>query len=120
MPVPDPAPNWTCDDVVGWLHAHSSPEDVAGMARYGIETGKALGIRNSQLRPLARKIKRDHQRALDLWKTGIREARLIACFSDEPRKVTEEQAWQWAEDFDSWEVVDHAASLLLRRSCTTH
>ncbi|WP_419912944.1 DNA alkylation repair protein [Hoeflea sp.] len=109
----EPAPDWGCDDVVNWLRAHASPDDVAGMARFGIETGLALGIRNSELRPLARKIKRNHDRALDLWQTGIREARLIACFSDEPRKVSEEQAWAWAADFNSWEVVDHATALFV-------
>ena len=52
--MPEPAPDWTCDDIVGWLHANASQADAAGMARYGIETGKALGVRNAQLRPLSR------------------------------------------------------------------
>ena len=109
----DPAPDWTCDDVVRWLHAHASQEDAAGMARFGIDTGKALGISNADLRPLSRKIKRNHERAQQLWQTGIREARLVACFSDDPMKVTAEQAWQWAAEFNSWEVVDHAADLFI-------
>lgn len=109
----DPAPDWSCDDVVRWLNAHASQENAAGMARFGIDTGKALGIRNADLRPLSRKIKRNHDRALQLWQTGIREARLVACFSDDPKMVTAEQAWQWAADFNSWEVVDHAADLFI-------
>jgi 3-methyladenine DNA glycosylase AlkD len=109
----EPAPDWTCDDIVRWLHANASQADAAGMARYGIATGKALGIRNAQLRPLSRKIRRNHERALALWHTEIREARLVACFSDEPARVTADQAWQWAADFDSWEVVDHAADLFI-------
>lgn len=108
-----PAPDWSCDDVVRWLHAHGSQADVEGMARFGIKTGQALGIRNAELRPLARKIKRNHERALALWQTGIREARLVACFSDEPKKVTVQQAWHWAEDFNSWEIVDHATGLFV-------
>lgn len=113
MSSPEPAPDWSSDDVVRWLQAHASAENTAGMARFGIETGQALGIRNSELRPLARRIKRNHGRALALWETGIREARLIACFSDEPKKVTVEQARQWAGDFNSWEVVDHATGLFI-------
>ncbi|MDA4844347.1 DNA alkylation repair protein [Hoeflea sp. E7-10] len=83
------------------------------MARFGIDTELALGIRNAELRPLARKIRRNHERALDLWQTGIREARLLACFSDEPTKVTVDQAWAWVAEFNSWEVVDHAAALFV-------
>ncbi|MCP4319985.1 MAG: DNA alkylation repair protein [Hyphomicrobiales bacterium] len=113
MTASEPGPDWNCDDVVRWLHAHGSEEDVAGMARFGIRTERALGIRNAELRPLARKIKRNHERALALWHTGVREARLVACFSDEPKKVTVQQAWLWAEDFNSWEVVDHATALFV-------
>ena len=109
----EPSPDWRCNDVVDWLRAHASPDDVAGMARFGIDTELALGIRNADLRPLARKIKRNHERALDLWETGIREARLLACFSDEPAKVSADQAWRWAADFNSWEVVDHASALFV-------
>ena len=111
--MPEPAPDWTSEDVLRWLHAHASRDNAAGMARFGIETDKALGIRNAELRPLSRRIRRNHDRALQLWQTGIREARLVACFSDEPKKVTAAQAWQWAVDFDSWEVVDHAADLFI-------
>ncbi|MEX3009519.1 DNA alkylation repair protein [Hoeflea sp. TYP-13] len=113
MAISEPSPDWNCDDVVRWLRAHGSDEDVAGMARFGIDTELALGIRNAELRPLARKIKRNHDRALALWKTGIREARLVACFSDEPKKVTAKQAWLWADDFNSWEIVDHATGLFV-------
>ena len=113
MPTATPAPDWDCRQVVEWLRAHAVAGDIKGMARYGIDTSKALGIRNAELRPLARKIKRDHDRALALWKTGIREARLLACFSDEPKKVTADQARAWAAEFNSWEVVDHAASLFI-------
>jgi 3-methyladenine DNA glycosylase AlkD len=63
------------------------------------------------LRPLGKALKRDHERALKLWKTGIREARLLALFTDDPKKVTRSQAEAYAREFDSWEIVDHAADL---------
>lgn len=98
---------------MAWLEANRSPENLDGMGRFGIVTDTAFGIPNAQLRPLARKIKRRHDRALSLWDTGIREARILACFSDEPDKVTVEQAADWAAEFNSWEIVDHAASLFI-------
>lgn len=113
MTASEPSPDWDVTAVVSWLEANRSPENIDGMSRFGIVTQTAFGIPNGQLRPLARKIKRRHERALALWDTGIREARILACFTDEPGKVTVEQAVAWAADFNSWEIVDHAASLFI-------
>ena len=109
----EPAPAWDTADVLAWLKRQSTPDNLDGMRRFGIDTEAAYGIPNAVLRPLARKIKRDHDRALALWQSGIREARLLACFTDEPKRVTPEQALAWADDFNSWEVVDHAAALFI-------
>ena len=113
MTAVEPAPDWDADRVLAWLKDSGDPGNLAGMSRFGIETQAALGVPNSVLRPLARKIKRNHERAEALWQTGIREARILACFTDEPKQVTAEQAMRWAEEFNSWEIVDHAASLFV-------
>lgn len=113
MLTEEPCPDWDCARVVEWLHTHASAEVVAGKSRFGIATDTSLGIPNAQLRPLSRKIKRSHTRAMELWQTGIREAQLVACFSEEPGKVTAEQAWLWSKEFDSWDIVDHAAGLFI-------
>jgi 3-methyladenine DNA glycosylase AlkD len=111
MPSAEPSADWTAADTIAHLLTLASEENVAGMARYGIDTSHALGVPNSVLRPLARKLKRNHERAAELWSAGIREARLLALFSDEPKKVTAEQARAMAGEFKSWEIVDHAADL---------
>ena len=113
MAEAEPAADWNAQQVLSWLEGHAAPANIEGMGRFGIATGTALGIPNSVLRPLSRKIKRDHDRAQALWASGIREARLLACFTDEPKRVTTEQAWRWAAEFNSWEVVDHAAGLFI-------
>ena len=109
----DPSPDWTTDQILHWLESRGSDRNVAGMARYGIETSKAVGVSNAELRLFSRKIKRDHERALALWDTGVREARLLAGFTAEPKKLTADDARRWAADFDSWEIVDHAADLFV-------
>jgi 3-methyladenine DNA glycosylase AlkD len=58
------------------------------------------------LQKLARPIGRDQQLSLDLWRTGIMEARIIAAFIGEPAKVTSAQMESWLKDFDSWAVCD--------------
>lgn len=113
MPTGNPAPDWTAETVIAHLRELASPENRAGMARYGIETSAALGIPNAVLRPMAKSIGRSHPRAAALWASGIREARLLACFTDDPAKVSSQQARSWASEFNSWEMVDHAASLFI-------
>ena len=107
------SPDWTAAEVIAHLRTLASAENRAGMARFGINTATALGIGNTTLRQLARKMKHNHARALELWASGIREARLLAAFTDEPAKVTRQQCRAWAADFDSWEIVDGVADLFV-------
>ncbi|BCM19645.1 DNA alkylation repair protein [Mesorhizobium sp. J8] len=109
MRLPDPS--WSADDIVAHLRAIGTEANLYGMARFGINTASALGIGNSDLRPLARKLKKNHERALQLWDSGIREARLMAAFTGEPKKLVVAQCRRWAADFDSWEIVDTVADL---------
>ncbi len=104
-------PGSTADEVIAHLRELSSADNREGMARYGIDTAQAFGVSNAVLRPIARQIKRDHERALALWQSGWREARLLAAFTAEPKKLNAETARAWAGDFNSWDVVDHAADL---------
>ncbi|MEQ8451182.1 MAG: DNA alkylation repair protein [Nitratireductor sp.] len=108
-----PSPASDAAAVVAHLETLASADNRTGMARFGIATDTAFGIPNAVLRPLARTIGRDQARALALWQSGWREARLVGCFSAEPKKFTAAQARDWAQDFASWEVVDHAADLFV-------
>ena len=103
----------TCEEIIVYLQGLRSEDNIAGMARFGIETSTALGISNPDLQKIARQAKRDHERALALWETGIREARMLAIYTAEPKKITLDEARQWAGEFASWEVVDTAADLFV-------
>lgn len=92
------------------LRALGSEHNRAGMARYGINVDDAFGVSIPELRKVAKRVGTDHQLALALWKTGNHEARLLACFVDDPKEVTEEQTETWAGDFDSWDICDQATT----------
>ena len=109
--MPPPDPSWSADDILAHLRAIGTEANRAGMARFGINIATALGVGNSQLRPLARRLKKNHERSLLLWDSGVREARLMAAFTGEPKKVDIDQCRRWAADFDSWEIVDTVADL---------
>jgi 3-methyladenine DNA glycosylase AlkD len=98
------------------LRRRGSPKAVAGMLRFGIQTGKALGVSVPQLRELAKQLGTRHELAQELWKTGIHEARILASMIDDPAKVSEAQMERWAADFDSWDVVDGCCGNLFDRT----
>ncbi|MEN9894913.1 MAG: hypothetical protein RIR97_765 [Pseudomonadota bacterium] len=104
-------PESSSDEIIAHLKTLRNDTNIAGMARFGIVTETALGISNNDLRDIAKVIKRNHERALDLWASNVREARMLATYTEELRKLTSDQARFWALDFNSWELVDSAAVL---------
>ena len=100
------------EKVLEKLKSMASPENVEGMARYGINPKNNLGISIYKLRPLAKDIGKNHELALKLWESGIHDARLLAVFIEDPAKVTGKQMDSWAKDFDSWDVCDQACTSL--------
>lgn len=80
--------------------------NVEGMKRFGIVSEETLGVPTPELRSLANRIGKSHKLALELWKTGIYEARQIAGMIDEPEKVTQAQMERWVKRFDSWAICD--------------
>ena len=102
------------EEVIARLKSRANPDNVAGMARYGINTDKTLGLSIYDLRKIAREIKKDHALALKLWRSGIHEARILASMVDEPERVTEAQLERWVKDFNSWDVVDQVSDLIWR------
>jgi len=102
--------------IIKRLKSMGDAERKAGMAGFGISTEKALGIRVPELRTLAGEIGKNHEIALELWASGIHEARLLAGMIDEPKKVTEQQMDAWVAEFDSWDICDQACSNLFDKT----
>lgn len=93
-----------------------SARNRAGMARYGINVERAFGVPVTTLRRLAKQEGVDHRLALALWETGKHEARILACFVEDPVAVTARQADAWAREFDSWDLCDQVCTSLLDRT----
>jgi len=100
------------EEVVKKLKSMSEPKNVEGMARYGINPNNNLGISIYNLRLFAKEIGTNHELALQLWASGIHDARLLAVFIEDPARITEEQMDSWASDFDSWDICDQACTSL--------
>jgi 3-methyladenine DNA glycosylase AlkD len=90
------------------------------MARFGIVTKKALGVPAAAIKQIAKEAKKAtndrHSLALELWKTGIHEARAVAYLIEDPKLVTEDQMDSWVADFDNWAITDGTCGHLFCRS----
>jgi len=107
-------------EIVAELRSLADPESAAGMARYGICRKNTLGISIPRLRAMAKRIGTNHGLALELWGTGIHEARILAGLIDDPAKVTAAQLERWVRDFDSWDVCDQMCSNLFDKTRFAH
>jgi 3-methyladenine DNA glycosylase AlkD len=106
----------TAAELIAELQARANPANVAGMARFGICSQGTLGVSVGEIRKLARLAGRDHAVALELWGSGIHEARILATIVDQPECLSRKQMHSWANDFDSWDVCDQACMNLFWRS----
>ena len=86
--------------IVERLNALARPDQVEGMARYGMTAQGRLGVSIPNLRRLAKEVGQDHSLALALWKTGIPEARIVAAMIADPQELTGEQMEEWVQDLD--------------------
>lgn len=79
------------------LQQDARPVELAGMARFGIDLERRLGLSMPAMRRAAKTLGRDHDLALALWDTGM-----LA----EPARLTSRQMDEWAKSFSSWDVCD--------------
>ena len=104
------------NEILKELRSHSNPENVTGMARFGINPKNTYGVSIPVLRGLAKRLGKNHFLAGELWLSGVHEARILAALIDDPKLVTEAQMECWVKDFDSWDVCDSCCMNLFDKS----
>jgi len=104
------------EEVLKRLNAAARPDQLKGMAKFGMVIERRLGISIPNLRKLAKEIGKDHTLALELWRTGIAETRIVAAMIDNPKQLTEVQMEDWVIGFDSWDVCDQVCDNLFEKS----
>jgi len=104
------------DEIISRLKSMASPANVAGMARFGINAENTLGVSMPALRAMAKSYRKNHRLALELWDSGIHEARILASLFDDPKQVTADQMERWTSEFDSWDVCDQVCSNLWEKT----
>lgn len=109
-------------EIINKLKLQKNPKNIEGMARFGINPKNTLGISIPFLRKLAKEICKENNKSerhilsLRLWDSEIHEARILAALVDNPEMVNKKQMDQWADTFDSWDVVDQVCMNLFDKT----
>jgi 3-methyladenine DNA glycosylase AlkD len=109
-------PKSACREIIAELRTMKNPVNIAGMARYGINSSDAFGVPMPYLRAKAKHLGKNHRLALELWDAGVHETKILAALVDEPASVTEKQMEKWVADFASWDVCDQVCSNLFDKT----
>lgn len=98
------------------LKERATQATLDGMARYAIPSDHAFGVAMRDVQSVAKTLGKDHKLAAELWASGWYEARLLACYVDDPAAVTAKQMDDWCGTFDNWAIVDTVCFALFKRS----
>ena len=108
------------DEIIKELEELSNPEDIDGMARFGITPQRTYAVRIPELRKIAKKAGKDHELAKNLWEMDYRETKILACMIEDPKLVTSEQMDNWVVEFDFWEICDQCCMNLFRKTSLSY
>lgn len=82
-------------------------------SRHGV-VGEMYGVSYANLGKLKKKIKVDHQLALELWATGNHDARVLATMIADPEQMKASTLDAWVRDLDNPVLTDAFAGLISR------
>lgn len=108
--------------IINYFKSVGTEQNRQGQARFGIDISTSLGVSMPLIRKKAKEIKKmldhgqRHALALELWDTGIREARLLAAMIDVPEMVSKSQMDAWVSSFNSWDICDTTCGDLLDKT----
>jgi 3-methyladenine DNA glycosylase AlkD len=100
-------------EILATLKKLGKPQTAAIYRRHG-SGNNVFGVLTSEIAKLQKKIKVDHVLAMDLWKTGNTEARVLALQIADPSKLTRAGADGLAQDGPVRFIGSYLSGLLAR------
>jgi 3-methyladenine DNA glycosylase AlkD len=104
----------TFKDLMQELKSLGSEQTRKTYKRHGIQ-GDLYGVSYASLGALKKKIKIDHELAIQLWKSGNHDARALATMIADPAKGVP-LLDQWVGDLNSYPIVDAVATFASQTS----
>jgi len=95
------------DAIIADLKNLGTNRALASWERLGMNSRlHYLGTNLSQLKVYAKKLKKDHQLAMSLWRSGIYDCMLLACYIDEAKRISPSEADEVIGRCDVWGISD--------------
>lgn len=106
----------TAKHILTDLEKLADPRAVEVWAKMGMPTDNYLGVNLTKLRNYANRMKKNHALVLDLWATGVHDARLLATFIENTNEATEAQIDSWVNEADFFDLTDKIAQNIVPRT----
>lgn len=106
----------TVNETLTELKSLATENHLNKMKGFGIDTGEAYGVKVPLIRNLAKRVGKNHELAMELRKSSVHEARLMASMIADYKKLSEEDFDAWVSEFRSWDICDGTCGLLGKTS----
>ena len=107
----------TAKQIISLLRKQGDPQKILiKKAKFGIVSKNALGIYHKDLKELSKTLPKEDELAIQLFDTGIYEARLLCSKIFEPNNLTEQLMDKWTSTFENWEICDSFCMGLFAKS----
>ncbi len=105
------------EEVIASLYDLQNPDKVIFKEKkFGVVSHNSLGIYHKDLKVIAKEIGWDNDLALELFDSGIYEARLLCSKIFNPKDLTSELMETWVVTFENWEICDSFCMGLFAKS----
>lgn len=105
----------TVKEVIDQIARYQDYGASESMKKFGYTYKLNYGVSIVTLKHLSNSIPRSHKLAMELWKTEIREAMILATMIANPNEIKKKEVRVWSESFTNPELVEQACSNLLYR-----
>ncbi len=104
-------------DIIDCLEELKNPEKVIfKQKKFGIVANNSLGIYHKDLSIIAKEIGKNSELAIELFDSGIYEARLLCSKIFKINDLSEELMERWVVTFENWEICDSFCMGLFSKS----
>lgn len=102
-------------EIISQLQDLSSMEYKKNVVKMGIPEDNCLGVSSSELKKLAKKVKKSNELANQLWCTQYHEAKLLAVLLYDPKTISFHEIQSMICDVQSWDLCNFLCKNLITK-----
>jgi len=107
----------TSEQIISKLNKLGDKEKIVfKKSKFGIISKNSLGIYHKDLKEIAKEIGKNNRIAIELFDSGIYEARILCSKIFSPDDITESLMEKWVRTFENWEICDSFCMGLFAKS----